>query len=83
MPIYEYKCQGCGKISELRVPIDSFKKAFTCDVCGRPMEKLISVPSISTGKQESVKTRCCGRTERCSSEEHCCGHSGVKMGSQK
>jgi putative FmdB family regulatory protein len=75
MPIYEFKCRECGKVSELRIPMHSESKNAVCQHCGsHEMEKLMSVPSLVGGKGESGETRCCGRNEPCSHQQHCCEH---------
>ena len=65
MPIYEYRCLHCGKVSEifLRSP-DS--QDVECPSCGgKDMEKLLSASyAIRMGSSTSGRT-CCGRTERC------------------
>jgi putative FmdB family regulatory protein len=45
MPLYEYKCQSCGKVFEARqkfsdAPLTVHKE------CGGPVERLISVPTL-------------------------------------
>ena len=66
MPIYDYKCQQCGKINEIfqRTAAD---KEITCSSCGSDnMEKLLSAPgAILTGSSTPEGTTCCGREERC------------------
>lgn len=76
MPIYEYKCQECGKKSEYRVSFHEEQNPVTCKSCGsRKVQKLISVPVISSGKElPSGQQTCCGRNERCADGGHCCGH---------
>jgi putative FmdB family regulatory protein len=75
MPIYEYKCQDCGQVSEYRIAAQTESKSLTCKSCGgQNLDRLISVPSISTGRSSPSGETCCGRTERCSDEGHCCGH---------
>ena len=44
MPIYEYRCNKCGAISEFLVGIGSKSKSLSCKQCGSPqLEKMISV----------------------------------------
>ena len=41
MPIYEFKCKECGKVSEFLLPVGGNKKK--CPECGKnKLEKLIS-----------------------------------------
>lgn len=65
MPIYEYRCSDCGKISEifLRNP---GSESIKCPVCGsKNLERLLSASyNIRMSTSTPGKT-CCGRTERC------------------
>ena len=62
MPIYEYSCENCGKITEILV--NKEKDDTVCKYCGSVrLKKLISVPgAIIMGSSESKGTTCCGRT---------------------
>ena len=65
MPIYDYKCRECGKVSEmfLRSP-DS--KDIKCPNCGSDnLERLISASYMIRADASAPGTTCCGRTERC------------------
>jgi putative FmdB family regulatory protein len=76
MPIYEYKCQDCGQISEFRITSQSQADALTCSKCGsRKLERKFSVPSISSGRSEPAGHSCCGNPGYgCSQPGSCCGH---------
>jgi putative FmdB family regulatory protein len=75
MPIYEYKCLQCGEVSEHRITSQSQVNAISCRTCGsQDLRKLMSVPSISTGKKEPAVQTCCGSDERCSEPGRCCSH---------
>lgn len=64
MPIYDYKCLECGKISEIFVR--GGEQVLRCSDCGSiKLEKMISSAyMVKAGSQASGST-CCGRTERC------------------
>ncbi len=67
MPIYEYRCKNCGKVSEyLLAKIDGHNE-IRCNYCGSTdMEKILSVVNISTGSLSNHKGKtCCGREGRC------------------
>ncbi len=75
MPIFEYKCARCGKVTEalVRNPADEPTK---CPECGADKpEKIISASAISVkgGGASSRATRCgldspcCGASEPCGS----------------
>ncbi|MGE4356966.1 MAG: zinc ribbon domain-containing protein [Candidatus Omnitrophota bacterium] len=69
MPIYEYRCKDCGKVSEFLVGVGQSNSDIKCSFCkGKNLEKVISKSFISsaghiTGSQGG-KT-CCGRNQRC------------------
>ncbi len=66
MPIYEYQCRSCGRISEFLVGVGK-DRAITCSHCGSPdMERVMSTPSV-LGERTGPGTTCCGREERCDS----------------
>ena len=67
MPIYEYRCQDCGKISEIYFATFNQNKPLNCSHCGSDnLTKLFSTPSVNVRKDVSNGLTCCGRTERCS-----------------
>jgi putative FmdB family regulatory protein len=75
MPIYEYKCESCGHVSEVLVQGFFSPGEPECPECGQKMQKLITSPSLLKNTGNSGKT-CCGREERCdkppcSSGERC------------
>jgi len=69
MPIYEYQCKNCDKISEFLVGVTQGKIEIECKYCGsKKLNKIFSKSFISTGKHfiNSYGGQiCCGRTERC------------------
>jgi len=67
MPIYEYRCNQCGKVSEILVGVGSDGKILTCKHCGSgDLEKILSVSSFTvTDGSRAPGTTCCGREERC------------------
>lgn len=78
MPIYEYRCSGCGKISEI------LHKSYNtgevvCPECGsKGMEKLISTPATPVIKSGASDARPCGKEgcgpKTCDAPGSCCGH---------
>ena len=67
MPIYEYRCNKCGEISEILVGIGSEGEGLTCEHCGsRDLTKILSVSSHALNEAARVPgSTCCGREERC------------------
>jgi putative FmdB family regulatory protein len=75
VPIYEYKCRDCGKTSEFRITSQSQVNGLACSVCGsQSLNRLFSVPSITSGRKESYGQTCCGSNEGCSEPGRCCNH---------
>ena len=69
MPLYEYRCAKCDRISEFLVGVGKGKTEIKCEHCGsEEMIKVISASFVSSGKgivgSQHGKT-CCGRDERC------------------
>ncbi len=65
MPIYDFRCKKCGKVSEifLRSPD---RQATRCPSCGSEcLEKLFSASYLVRGETGAPGTTCCGKTERC------------------
>ena len=64
MPIYDYRCRECGKVSEIFQR--GLSEAVTCPACGSEnMERLISASYMIRMDASAPGTTCCGRTERC------------------
>jgi len=45
MPIYEYACDKCGNKSEIFITTDKIENP-TCERCGEPMKKIISLSNF-------------------------------------
>ncbi|MEW6034329.1 MAG: zinc ribbon domain-containing protein [Chloroflexota bacterium] len=66
MPIYEFKCQRCGNVSEFLLSGPSDGKKLACPDCGsQNLERLISAPNLLNSRANPPGTTCCGREERC------------------
>lgn len=47
MPLYDYKCTGCGEEKEVQHAMSEIGKIdINCDICALPMKKLLSVPTL-------------------------------------
>ncbi len=77
MPIYEYKCQECGGVTEFFVRSSNQEIEFLCSQCGsKNLQKIFSTPSsVRVGNASPKGSTCCGRTERC--EIPPCSDGGV------
>ncbi len=76
MPIYEYRCNGCGEINELLVFGD--KEELSCKKCnGKDLVKLMSAANVSNTSGPSFSGHggggCCGSPNSCGSPGSCCG----------
>lgn len=67
MPIYEYECEDCGKVSEVLHKKINAKERPACPSCGsKRLAKLISIPSVSVKSESSIaEGTCCGRDTPC------------------
>lgn len=71
MPIHDYECKECGKISELL--LRNSDNAARCPQCGSMnMEKKVSASYAIKMDTRAPGTTCCGRAERCE-EPPCSG----------
>lgn len=78
MPIYEYRCAKCDKVSEFLVGVGQEKTEIKCKYCGsEDVHRIISATFVASGKNiigsQHGKT-CCGREERC--EQPPCSDDG-------
>jgi putative FmdB family regulatory protein len=65
MPIYEYRCQSCGAVSEIWEGVGIRSDPLQCKNCGdRSVERVLSV-SHSVKNPRPKGSTCCGREERC------------------
>jgi len=69
MPIYEYRCIQCGKVSEILFGVGPDNDSLVCQHCGsHDLEKILSVSSFTfADSSRAPGTTCCGRDERCDS----------------
>jgi putative FmdB family regulatory protein len=66
MPIYDFRCQECGEVSEFLLSNFGAGENLACPSCGSEnLERLISAPSLLKERTNAPGTTCCGRTERC------------------
>ncbi len=66
MPIYEYRCSACGKVSEIMVGIGEHSDEVRCSHCGSTsLSKVPTFASIAKHYSRPHGKTCCGRDERC------------------
>ena len=46
MPIYEYRCDACGKVSTTLASINSIPTQIPCEHCTAPSPRILSRPSV-------------------------------------
>ncbi len=64
MPIYDLRCQECGRVSEIF--LRGANQTARCPACGSDnMERLISSSYMIKMDAPASGTTGCGRTERC------------------
>ena len=74
MPLYEYRCNQCGNVSEYLSKIGDTGDSITCKSCdSTDLEKVMSVTNVSTYPSPQGGKTCCGREEHCGTEKSCCG----------
>ncbi|OYD15212.1 hypothetical protein CH330_06305 [candidate division WOR-3 bacterium JGI_Cruoil_03_51_56] len=44
MPIYEYRCESCGKVIEQLRSARETDESVTCPDCSKPMKRVFSAP---------------------------------------
>ncbi|MBU1172850.1 MAG: zinc ribbon domain-containing protein [Proteobacteria bacterium] len=79
MPIFDFMCVDCGKMSEILV--SSSDQDLACTFCGSAnIEKRMSAPSSYSGSKSfpgSGDTACCGsspgQAQGCAGPGSCCG----------
>jgi putative FmdB family regulatory protein len=65
MPIYDFKCEDCGRVSEILVRSAESPDIRCPDCGGGNLEKLISSSYLMKAAKPSSGRTCCGRAERC------------------
>jgi len=53
VPAYDYACEACGAVVELRHSVDESPSA-TCAGCGGPLTRLFTVPRVNVGNHSSA-----------------------------
>lgn len=78
MPIFEFKCRSCGKVSEFLITRAKGRDSNQCRFCGSDqLEKILSAPSIVKGGDGTHRFPkengdCCGITNPCADPKRCC-----------
>jgi putative FmdB family regulatory protein len=66
MPIYEYRCEACGSVSEYLLGLGN-DEPIECKQCGSPkISRILSASAFTLRlSKRSPGRTCCGREERC------------------
>jgi putative FmdB family regulatory protein len=75
MPIYEYRCENCGEISEFIIL--GKQEQLKCKQCGsEELNKVISAHNTAGSAMQTFSTSsssgCCGAPGSCGSPGSCC-----------
>lgn len=66
MPIYEYRCENCGAVTEFLQKSVTVPETVTCESCGSgKVVKLLSAPNVSLSEKRPAGKTCCGSDTRC------------------
>ena len=79
MPVYDFRCQQCGKVVEVFQRTNEVKGVHCPDCGSQPMEKLFSPAYFVMKNAKPHGVPCCGREERCEKppcSEDCSCHRG-------
>jgi putative FmdB family regulatory protein len=76
MPIYEYKCEKCGMVSEFLVGVTQDKTDIKCKSCGNDkMQKILSRSNVSAGSRGTDECAGCDIDGACcAGNPSCCPH---------
>jgi len=74
MPIYEYRCQGCGHVTEALIRSRREIADVRCEQCGEDRLERVYLSTIAPVRSSSERegTPCCGEREGCSDPKRCC-----------
>jgi putative FmdB family regulatory protein len=75
MPIYEYKCEQCGKVNEFLILKEGDEDNLKCLSCeNADLKKIMSAHSTSPsgGGFEMPSDGCCGSPGSCGTPGSCC-----------
>ena len=65
MPLYDYECQDCGRVTEVLVRSRDSEDVSCPDCNSTNLKKLVSASVLIGNSTSEPGTTCCGRAERC------------------
>ncbi len=73
MPLYEFQCSACGRVTEVLTRMGDTGADLVCADCGNTtFRKCMSVTVTPTHPLPQGGKTCCGRDERCDSPQGGC-----------
>ncbi len=54
MPVYEYRCTGCGKLTDVVCGVSEMQTTVPCAECGEPADQIISRTSVHLSKASKL-----------------------------
>ncbi len=75
MPIFEYRCEDCGEVSEFIIM--GKNEPLACKKCGSgKLAKMLSAHNVASSSTDKVSpppaAGCCGNPHSCGSPGSCC-----------
>jgi putative FmdB family regulatory protein len=66
MPIYEYRCEECGTVTDFLQKSAFVSEKVTCESCGSEnVVRLLSTANVSVSGGRPAGKTCCGSDSRC------------------
>ncbi|NQT81399.1 zinc ribbon domain-containing protein [bacterium] len=66
MPIYEYRCEECGAVTEFLQRTIAVPEKVICENCGSDkVTRLLSAANVSASSGRAPGRTCCDRETRC------------------
>lgn len=75
MPIYEYRCEGCGQTTEALIRNAREAESVRCKRCGdsRLTRVYLSpIAPVPAAAKQAGAVPCCGEAHGCSDPKRCC-----------
>jgi putative FmdB family regulatory protein len=74
MPIYEYRCEGCGQVTEALIRNGREAECVRCEQCGDSRLERVYLSPIAPvpGAKSAEAGPCCGDGRGCTDPKHCC-----------
>jgi len=72
MPVYRYKCEECGGVTQILQGVGKGEEEIRCKMCGSTRLVKLLPKSLSIRSSESEVSGCCGMTNPCENPKRCC-----------